>query len=339
MNRKFVYICSLYDYNNFIEREIVSRMTNVYSCSRPEDRLRGFILLLYKIHNSHRINNIIRLPFRSFWARTVLTYEVSKVLNSKDDICFMYSAGISYLEMGIITYLRKKYPNSKFVFNYMDLVSTYRKNYPVFFKKYVNDFDIHTTYNKRDSESYGLYLSPPRVIDYSTVIDNTNIQQSDIFFVGKGKDRLDKILNVYQKCTQNGFKCDFYIYGIPIENQKFSNSIKYNQHLPYLEALQHAKRAKCILNIVQDGAEGITIRDYEAIGMNKLLMTNNYSISETDFYTKEKIIFIDNIEDELEKLTNLRLDSKWNGLEKYSIENYFSWLEDTLDANKKEEIK
>jgi|GEM_PF-2101156 len=329
---KFVFVGSLYDYNTYIEKEIAKSNKNVFTCESLNKSLHGFSYILYKLHNSSKINKFVRLPFRNVWVKKILDKETSAALKSNDKICFIYSGGINYLQMGFIDYLKHRYPNSKYVFYFTDLVEVYMRNNPDFFKKYAGSFDLLITYNEIDADKYKIHLAPPRIISFSYVEDDPSIEPSDVFFVGREKGRLQELLKIYELCVENGLKCDFHIMDVPREKQRYADNITYNQFMSYEEVLKHCKRAKCILNYIQKGAVGITLRDYEAIGMNKFLMTNNPAIKTSAFYTCENIIWIENLQDEIGKLKNGNMPVIWNGREKYSVSNYFSWLENMLES-------
>lgn len=327
---KYVYIGSLYDYNEFYENQISELLYNVYSCKRLEKRLHGLSSLFFKIHNSKKVNRIFHLPYKNVWVDKVLDKEVCRHLEHDDKICFIYSGSPMYLEMGLISYLKKKYTNSKFAFYFTDRVDYFLYNYPSFFSRYISEFDLIITYNKIDSDKFGFILAPPYVVDYTTVEEDSTIPATDVFFIGKEKGRLNELLQVFEICKSFGLKLDFYIFGVPKKQQKYSNLIHYNRYMTYKEVLCRVKRTKCVLNLIQNDAVGITLRDIEAIGMNKLLMTNNPAILDSDFYTAEKIIWVENLHEDIKKLFLVKDSTTWNGKLEYSIQNFFSWFEKVL---------
>ena len=85
---------------------------------------------------------------------------------------------------------------------------------------------------------------------------------------------------------------------------------------------------------MQDGATGVTLRDFEAISLNKVLITNCKDIKDYDFYSSEKVVFTDSIHFlnsdallEKEKLT-------WNNVELYNISNYYRVIKKELQNKK-----
>ena len=51
-------------------------------------------------------------------------------------------------------------------------------------------------------------------------------------------------------------------------------------------------RSNCILEILQKGQDGMTLRTLEALFMNKKLMTTNRKIKEYDFYDPANVYII-----------------------------------------------
>jgi hypothetical protein len=91
------------------------------------------------------------------------------------------------------------------------------------------------------------------------------------------------ILNKNNICHEPGLICDFTIIGVPREKRLKESQINYDQYLPYETVIQKIKKTNCILNISQEGANGLTLRDLEAIGNKKFLMTNDQSIRQSLF--------------------------------------------------------
>ena len=75
--------------------------------------------------------------------------------------------------------------------------------------------------------------------------ENT-VPSSDVYFLGKAKDRYDKIIAVYKKCREAGLRCDFHIVGVEPEKQQYKGEIEYNRPMSYYENLHHIYACKCM---------------------------------------------------------------------------------------------
>ena len=306
-------------------------LPDVYCSIEPLYRLKGIVRFIYRVHNSTKINSFVRLPFRKIWASFFLDKSIKRKLDKDDKIIFYFSGTDYYFDAnGLFQYIRLNYPNSFLIFALEDRVELYCKTYRGFsIQKITTMFDSVVTYNVADSKEYNIRLAPPRLINFSFVEENSNLPDTDVFFIGQEKGRLEQIFSVFDRCKVLGLKCDFYIIGVPREKQRYVKEIKYNQRLSYQEVIQHAKKTKAIINIIQSGGDGITLRDYEAIGLNKILITNGKYIDTTAFYSEKNIVHLDEIESKLPELLS-QSNIVWNGKDDYSIEKWREWIENIV---------
>jgi hypothetical protein len=78
-----------------------------------------------------------------------------------------------------------------------------------------------------------------------------------------------------------------------ISDKSTDPSQNYSSYLTYLENLQNVIASRCVVDIVQDGQYGLTIRVFEAAVYQKKLLTNNKTILETDLYNKNNVFILD----------------------------------------------
>ena len=334
--REFVWVGANNDYDRIQQRSEANQMQNVCFCEGPDKRLKGLARLFYKLHTSETSNKLFSLPFKAVWAPSILDKKTKKYLKTvpPQDICFLFcSKSYGYRQLKTFRYLRKKYKNCKIVYLFNDTYRHYSRIYPTMnLQSLASDFDCILTYNKKDADEYGFLLYPPKLRDYSQVKENAELAPCDLFFIGREKGRLDKILEVYSFCKEKGLACDFHIVGVDTDKQRFADEISYNKPMSYEQVLTHVKRAHAILNIVQEDAEGITLRDYEAIAMNKVLITNNPVLLASDFYTEEKVVRLEGIGCEWEKIKNADERTCWKGQDVYTVEKWYAWLENQIET-------
>ena len=123
------------------------------------------------------------------------------------------------------------------------------------------------------------------------------IKPNSVYFAGTNKqNRIDKIHKVYDYFIKNNIICDFHVTNVPIELMKKRNII-YNKFQTYDDILSSMQECECILEIVQPGQTGVTLRYYEAIAYNKRLITNNTMVKNLPYYNPEYMFIFTNIED------------------------------------------
>lgn len=109
--------------------------------------------------------------------------------------------------------------------------------------------------------------------------DLTRVKEEwDFYFIGFEKNRGAIIAELQDKLK--GFRTYFKIV------HKVSECLTYSQNI------ENIKKAKCVIEIVQEGQEGMTLRPLEAIAFGKKLISNNRSLQKADFYNKDNIFIL-----------------------------------------------
>ncbi|MDY6367794.1 MAG: hypothetical protein SPL13_04715 [Clostridia bacterium] len=87
--------------------------------------------------------------------------------------------------------------------------------------------------------------------------------------------------------------------------------IIYNQFIPYKQMLSYIKKGKAVLNVLAGVSNGIILRDEEAIGMNKVLITDCEALFNSKYYTEEKVIPVTEFENQIDKIKNFDQSKTW----------------------------
>lgn len=325
---KFVYIDWQNDYDKYVMWQCDENCPYVFLNNPPDKRPHGLIWFLYKMHMSPKVNKVIPLPFKKLWNRFILEKRIKKAIAKQDRVIFIFPDKAQYAKTGFTQYLKKSHPNSLNAYLFSDKVEITAPFFSIDTIK--SEFDAVLSYNDKDVEKYSLIKDSVKPCDFSNVQDDDTIEKSDIFYVGKDKGRLKDILTVFEKAKALNLKCDFTILGVPEEQRKYCDEIEYEKRIPYLEMLKRVRRSKCILNIMQEGAEGITLRDYEAITMNKFLITNSKAIKDLPNYNKDMVIDLENIDEQLDKIIKFDENASWNSNIVMPYDEYFYRLEKSV---------
>ena len=283
------YIIDPDEYNAICLRDAESMM-DVMVVQTPLQHFPLFFRKLYYIYKSERINKFIKLP-QSIWFPFIFK---NKFKNDKP-FCFVF-ASTSY-PLQYIKYLRNKYPGCKIVKIHRDLLKIAHLN-PMYTEEHMNQlFDLRLTFDEGEAKRYGLS-------HFTEIESKVNIELSasypicDVFFAGKAKDRLPKLIQAYDLFEKAGYKCDFFITHVPEENQIKRKGITYsNTFMPYKEMLYKAVNSRCMFDINQSGAVGYTSRFLEAIMYNKLFITDNPAVIDTEYFKSGHILYFKNIQD------------------------------------------
>lgn len=247
--------------------------------SQPLDTAPYLLRFLYAVHHAERINQKIRLPFKRIWYPL---YFKNTFKNNKP-MCFIIH---STLPFGYFKYLKKNYPGCKLVLLHRDLAWVCDQRAPGLSRNPILDLEL--SIDKGESEKFGfIWFS-----EFESKIDvkPAEKQESGVFFAGKAKDRLPLLMDIYHRLTKAGIDCQYYLVGVPKEQQIPCPGIVYSDKLmPYREMLEHTVNTGCVLEVNQEGADGFTSRFLEAVMFNKKLVTNNLAIKDNKFYNSDKI--------------------------------------------------
>lgn len=262
----------------------------------------GWKALFFYLHISKRANKYVRWPFKSFWNRHLFC---NPFKNDKP-LCFVFFGSNLWFTMneeaGFLQYLRKAYPDSKSVLFLHDLAE---KTKSLYSGKAIDMIRVKSlyacvfSYDKGDCWKYGL-LYHPTVFSCPDIEENDSLEECDVYFLGKAKERLSSIIDTYDRLSAKGLKCKFYLTGVSVDKQLFRQGIVYmTKMMSYKENLQRVKKCKCILEIMQGGAEGFTFRIWEAVVFKRYLLTNNYNYTKEIIGNSNFVILLDKQEEDL----------------------------------------
>ncbi len=267
-----------------------------------------------------KVNNYVNMPFKGFWNK----YFFRNPFPNDRNLCFIFFRNWLELDkqVGFISYLKQLYPDAKLVFFLQDLFKNY--NYPI------EIFDLVLSFDQGDCEKYGFIYHPLVFSEYSGEQDLPN---SDVYFLGQAKDRLEEILSVYEYLKRKGLKCDFHITNVLPEKQRYTDEIDYNSKFTYEKNLQHVLHSKCVLEIMQHGGLGMTQRAVEIVGLDKMLLTNNARIKEAPFYNSEFICqfsSLSDINDSFIEKIKMGVRAKYDYKKNISPLNLLDFIEERL---------
>ena len=182
------------------------------------------------------------------------------------------------------------------------------------------------TFAKADSEKFGFRYGGtfynPHLLKL-TETEYRESKQTDVLFVGTDKGRKTYIKELEHILTNDGIKCDFRI----VDNFKSLFTTEYSREVSYLDLCKLICNSKVLLDVVQEGQYGLTLRVMEAILFGKkVITTNKYLAKDTDFSSNENIYILDKY-----NLTELKsfilkpiVPYNENLKQKYS---FYSWIE------------
>lgn len=254
----------------------------------PTFRPRGIAGHIHRVMFNPRINRFLPFPFKRLW-NSLYVPEIKD-----ENVCFLFLENWLRWESAtnFLPYLRRRYPKAQIIYFLQDLVSRIKDLYTQdgididYVKRYT---DLIVTYDLNDASRYNLSYSPT-VFSPISITGCSDVPHSDLYFLGRDKGRLELLLGIHNIATRLGLTTAFFILQVPKEKQVHLPGIYYiDKPMSYEMNLKYVSKTRCIVELLQPEALGATFRLWEAIVLNKKLLTNNHSIASEPCYDSKYI--------------------------------------------------
>lgn len=202
------------------------------------------------------------------------------------------------LQDGLYEVIKKEFPGSKVVLYCTDLVGRI-EGFRKLFAEHVPETctDLVCSYDLGESRSYGMYYRSLPYMDCSGSFDNEDIEY-DVVFAGKNKGRLEQILRIWHRLNSCGLCCAVWLTDVTEEQMSgLPSDIRCCEWMQYEELLRLTAKARIILEIVQEGSEGNTLRVNEAVVLGKKLLSNNKKLKDDPLYDPVNMCVFEEPED------------------------------------------
>lgn len=161
-------------------------------------------------------------------------------------------------------------------------------------ERLVSPFCDIWTFDSNDAKKYNWKLNNQFYIP----ITSPNINASNsirAFCTCLDKGRYSGMKKIRKQLMDNGVECDFTLVKDGTSNYDIQDS-KWTREegFPYSVFLQHTLDSDIIVDLVQPGQSGLTIRTLEALFYGKKIITNNLSVLMCPFYNEHNIFIMDN---------------------------------------------
>ena len=222
--------------------------------------------------------------------RPVLQYSLP-LKKGVENVVIFYDWNYLPTDKKYLDAIRKKDPQVKLVYVFTNIVRITGANRWGILDKLNEWFDAVFAFDPLDAKRYGFHYN--RLIYTTPKLDSGIGENIDLFYIGKAKDRLDSLIEIFEQAQREGLKCDFTIVDVPEGEQRHAEVIKYNVKLPYGEVIEKIKRSRCLVDVIQGESNGLTIKTVESVVYDKKLLTTNENVKEEEFYKTQNILIYD----------------------------------------------
>ena len=313
------------DYFKVMFEDLLNSQDTIYydfEFSRKKSLFRILSIILKRnVLNCKRIRLFKKFVFFLF-LRSI------KICKTKRNVFVFFGHSFELADFDCFDFIRKKIPDCKLFFYIEDNVSYFKNWRSDFDLDYLKrKFDFVLSYNKLDAQRYSLVFHPLFYPMNKALPPHE--KEYDVFFAGSNKNRLNKLISVYDELTNQGMKCMFFILGVDEKNQVVRPGIVYNKCLNYHQIIEYMSRSSGILELITNGFEGFTLRVLEALTFDKILFTDNFFLKEV-FAENAPIIYLDsNLQNSMKRLATIPFN--W-GEKKFSGKQFVSDLTAMIDG-------
>ena len=141
------------------------------------------------------------------------------------------------------------------------------------------------TFDQNDAKRYWFKYAK-QVYKYPLLNSyQTKVIPNSVFFIGKDKHRNKELAKMASLLKSISAQPNFYILKEKrTEEEPILKDFYHNEGMAYYQVLACIRESACLLEILQKGQSGITLRTLEAMFWHKKLITTNEEIRNFDFY-------------------------------------------------------
>ena len=243
----------------------------------------SFLKPLFRLHYSEKINRHLWLPGKMIWKHFYTLHKYHFDENEEYTIILLNGSLRNHYSYSYLKKLKLVHRNLKLaiiLFDSLGRSSMQRTEQmlPLFNK--VFSFDASDCSRYGFSRIFSAYSMPEGMYKDSKM-------ESSVFFIGYGKGRLELLQNTFKRIGTEISGCRFYITGVKNTEKEEIQGVTYNENMSFYQEQLMAYNTDCIVEVLKEGQQGITLRTCEAVLFNKKLLTNNQSIVDMPFYNSE----------------------------------------------------
>lgn len=263
-------------------------------------------------------------------------YRLNGFLSTKkmNIVVFMNGSFLKIYNKRRLNKLKKRFPKTIFVLLLVDAAFQLQAIDAV---KNKDQFDYIYTFDMADSRRYGFrFVNTP----YSKIFDCET--GTGVYFCGSEKGRIETLTEFATAFKESDIPFTFDVFGNPDKSNEMVK-IKNQGYKPYSNIVSNTLNYNCILDIVQHGRKsdsGLSLRVYEALVYNKVLITNNSNILDFKEYNSEFMHYVTTATDIKKEWISQQADYQYDG--RFSPVHFFRDIMKQIgidDESERKEVK
>ncbi len=159
-------------------------------------------------------------------------------------------------------------------------------------EKVLQYFDEVYSFDIEDAKQYDFQ----HLTNYNYLPKTQNFENKyDLIYVGSNDERIQFLEKMAEKMDEIEKKYRFIIIGKHKfkSNSKPKNGFEFRtKKIPHHELPKYYQEAQAVVDLVREGQSGLSFRPFEAMALEKKLITNNKNIKNYDFYNPNNILIL-----------------------------------------------
>ena len=265
------------NFGSYVWNDIANDITIKSEVSNLTDPL---LKKMLKAHFSNKLNRIIYLPFKGIWDN-FFSIQPNELCSGKNYIIFQ--TGVKYSPT-YIKKLKENY-NTKIILYMPDTIENIGiANDKCSFEKYKKYYQIDRcfSFDPDDCKKYDMEF-----FDFYSFIktDGLSAESTDLLYIGnyRNYERIEILKDVIN-AIKGKLNYKIRLNSVPKNKMKECVGMEVNKPMEYRNIVAYSKKTKCILEIINNGQKGNTLRFKEAVCYNKKLLTNNEAVIHSKYY-------------------------------------------------------
>lgn len=183
------------------------------------------------------------------------------------------------------------------------------------------------SFEQRDCDKFGMRFNTQFMFSEVGLIGKRVVPDVDFFFFGADKGRSGELVRLASAAEELGFTHRFRVVrDVTSPGGQRDQRLEWCSPAPYGVVLEEAARGRVVVDFVQHGQSGMTLRVLEALFLGRKLLTNNVDIIDSPVYDRKRV-FVWGVDDIRELPAFLRTTVDLPARELLQCYDFGGWLD------------
>ncbi|WCM43024.1 hypothetical protein MG290_04955 [Flavobacterium sp. CBA20B-1] len=250
--------------------QVTKLSSNKYRYKNNLERLYNFLGKIF-----------LKKTLKKQWMAKIQMEEI--LTNQPFDLCLMMRPDL--LEKNVLEKIKNTIPIRKvFYWDSFNKIPAFKETLPYFNQYFTFEEEDALKYNLKKISNFYIHRFSDKKVHY------------DAFFFGSKDSRLHNISKLIAYLKNKNWNAKALLVGKKTTNDKTDGVEIIKNGIPFAEIYKFAENTQIVIDISHPNQKGLSMRPYEALGLERKLITNNSEIKKYDFYNPNNIYIIEDFD-------------------------------------------